>query len=91
MNYSLLNRRDSRLRQKCAEVTDFSNVDEVLEAMHEIMENEKAYGISAPQIGDNRRIPAVAAIESWKPISNNRNGDKISIIPLASTSAHNPW
>jgi peptide deformylase len=84
MEYRLLNRWDKRLREKCAEVKDFSDLDKLLEEMHSFIKNFDDYGISAPQIGDNRRIMIAKKsknkiIEMINPILLQENGYKLTL------------
>lgn len=46
------------LKKKCDKVTDFSELDELVQSMDNIAKSSlwHAFGISAPQIGDSRRV-----------------------------------
>lgn len=60
--YYLRTLGDSILRQSCVEVSDFSDLSDLLSNMYEIMHEKKGVGLAAPQIGDNRRV-AIAQID----------------------------
>jgi peptide deformylase len=53
--YSLRIRGESVLREQCQEVTDFSDLDDLIDGMASVMEG-KGIGIAAPQVGDKRQV-----------------------------------
>ena len=60
--YYLRKLPDPILRQPCVEVNDFSDLSDLLSNMRQIMSVKKGISLSAPQIGDNRRV-AIAQID----------------------------
>lgn len=54
--YHLRTYGDPVLREVCKEVTDFSDLEDLLDSMKDIMRGYGGQGIAAPQIGDTRRV-----------------------------------
>lgn len=44
------------LYRKCAHVDDFSTLDNLIDAMSDILSERSGAGIAAPQVGDNRQV-----------------------------------
>ena len=74
---------DPILRERCKEVSDFTDLDYLLECMHYTMQKYGGYGLAAPQIGDNRRVILVRSKYGTKELVNpkklNARGYSLSI------------
>jgi len=53
---------DPELKERCQEVTDFSDLDRLVDSMRDTMYRYSGAGIAAPQVGDLRRV-VIAKIE----------------------------
>lgn len=60
------------LRERCVEVQDFSDIDRILDDLVKVRNNYLLSGISAPQLGDSRRISLVKLDNGLKVLINPR-------------------
>ena len=66
--YYLRTRESESLRQIASEVTDFTNLSELIYEMYNTMTMYGGIGIAAPQIGDSRRVLLVCGKEFVNPV-----------------------
>ena len=85
-DYHLRRWGDPVLRERCAEVEDFSydsGLEALLSAMYSIKGKHGGIGMSAPQVGDARRV-VLADVYGWtrefiNPAITARSGHRLSL------------
>lgn len=81
MKIKLLDKNDKRLKEKCVEVDDFSNMEyykEVMECMKEECIKQHAFASAAPQFGINKRFILIITTQE----RNVKNMDELNNLEI---------